>query len=390
MKSHLNIKNITINKMSSIMVIFWGLFFFFGAYEGYFPGGVGALTRYIIILWLVYMFLCVKSNILKVSKFQFIMIIWGLYYLSSLVWTENIQQAKIYVMSVILMVLTYVMTHYFVYEDNFCKKLNVILKIVSVSIAVLSIFFKIEIAMGTRKVLYLAGTYIDPNNQVAIIALGGGLCLTAIFQDKRRRILNVLGFVACCFSIFQCGSRSGIIILAFQVAIIMVFWHPEKNNLFKEIFKWLILLLLGLIVIYFMNNYISVDILDRLLGRGNLKFTDGTERERIWAVGREYFMKHPIRGNGWGTKECHNTFLTMLVDVGLLGNIPFYYLIYSIYQKAIKRKKIEVIMLLTSGLLPSFFIGAQNKRFFWVAITFSSILINCRKDKIGVSEKVIE
>lgn len=367
-----------------ISLIFWIAFILLSTYEGYFPDGIGGLTRYLLLLWMVFMILRIGSGIFLVKKDQFIWLVWLVYYLISLGWTTNLSQAQVYVFSVTLMTLLCIIIQYFSYGPDFWSRIMEIYKFASVSLAFLSIFFFIDIGAGTRRVLYIFNTYVDPNGQVATIAIGSGLSLCSVFDAEssiKKKIVNLIGFLICCYSVFQTGSRSGIVVLAVQFIIILLFWHPQNNNLFKEGAKWILLLLLGLIAIYFMTNYISVDIVDRLLGRGNLDFFDGTQREERWTVGLDYFFRHPIIGNGWGAFECHNTYLTMLVDVGVLGNLMFYYIIIKLYLKAFRNKDIQAIMILTSGLLPAFFIGAQNKRFFWGAIMLTSLLINCKEDK---------
>lgn len=365
-----------------ISLICWMLFIVFSTYEGYLPGRVGGVTRYLLILWLVVMALKLGSSIFLVKTDQFLWLIWWGYYFVSLAWTDNMAQASVYIFTVTLMTFLCVFIQYFNYGIDFCEYVICLFKFASVSVAFFSIFFFMDIGAGTRRVLYLFNTYVDPNGQVASIAIGSGLCLCSIFNAKnlKNKILNFVLFTICCFSIFQTGSRSGIVILIIQIMIIVLFWHPQNNNIFKEGAKWIVLLVLGGIAVYFMTNYISSDIIDRLLGRGSLEFLDGTQREERWAKGMEYFFRNPIMGNGWGTFECHNTFLTMLVDVGLIGNIVFYILIIRLYFNAFRKKNISAIMILTSGLVPAFFIGAQNKRFFWGAIMLASLLINCKGD----------
>lgn len=383
-KKYLNIEKGKKNISGRVNLFFWMMFVLFSTYEGYFPGGIGELTRYIIILWILYIFMDVKSQIYKICIPQFVLMLWFLYYLSSLMWTSNIEQAKTFVFTIALMVILYVMTQYYTYSDRVCVIINNIYKAVSVSAAVLSVFFYIDIAMGTRRVLYLFGVYIDPNNQVAIVGIGCGLCLYGIFSEVGiKRLYNMIGYIVCTYSIFQCGSRSGILVLATQIIIILLFWHSKKNNLFKESLKWIAIILLSIVALSLMSNYISVDIIDRLFGRGTLSFTNGTEREQIWLKGMGYFKQSPIFGNGWGAYECHNTFLTMLVDIGVLGNVLFYYVLIRLFIKSICTKDTAVLMLLTSAMVPAFFIGAQNKRFFWGALIVSSVLINCKGERHG-------
>lgn len=376
------IKKNNINSNNFIMVLFWSLFAFFSAYEGYLPSGIGGLTRYIIIFWVIYMALILKRKMLKVTYPQFAMLIWLFYYLCSIGWSKNVGQAKVYIFTISLMVVVYIMTQYFSYTGDMIKTILVIYKYVSCSLALLSVFFYTYIGAGTRRVLYIFDMYMDPNNQVAILSIGSGLCLLGILSGSYiKRLIDLSGYLVSVYSIFQCGSRSGIVILAIQIIIVMLFWHPQNNNIFKEIIKWIIIVFSGIIAIYFLSQYISGDVIDRLFGRGNLKFTDGTEREERWDVGIKYFLSSPVFGNGWGSFECHNTFLTMLVDVGIFGNAFFYYIIIRTFCKAINGRDIYVLMILLSGLVPSFFIGAQNKRFFWSAIILASIIVDCKKEK---------
>ena len=366
-----------------VIFIFWTLLAVLSAYEGYLPGNLGGMTRYILLFWLMVMFLRLGCEITSVRLDQFLWHIWWTYYVVSIAWSGNRAQAFVYVFTITLMMLLCVFTQYFSYSAEFCESIIRLFKFASVSIAFLSIFFHIDIGAGTRRVLYIFNTYTDPNGQVATIAIGSGLCLFGIFSTKivKNRIFNFLGFAICSFSIFQTGSRSGIVVWIVQILIILGFWHPTNNNLFKEGAKWAVIIAFGVIAVYLMSNHISSDIVDRLLGRGSLSFFDGTEREERWAKGIEFFLQHPIMGNGWGTFECHNTFLTMLVDIGLLGNLIFYVIIIRLYVNAFKKKDVERIMILTSGLLPAFFIGAQNKRFFWGAIILTSLLTYCKGDK---------
>lgn len=376
------LKKSSIKSNNFIMILFWSLFAFFSAYEGYLPSGLGGLTRYIIMLWIIYMALMLKRKMIKVTYPQFAMLVWLFYYVCSIGWSKNVGQAKVYVLTISLMVLVFIMTQYFAYSDDTIKFILVIYKYVSCSLALLSIFFYTYIGAGTRRVLFIFDMYIDPNNQVAILAIGSGLCLLDILSGNWiKKLINLIGYLISVFSILQCGSRSGIVILAVQIIIILLFWHPQKNSVFKESIKWIIILFSGMVAIYFLSQYISVDVIDRLFGRGNLKFTDGTEREERWELGMKCFLSSPILGNGWGSFECHNTFLTMLVDVGILGNALFYYIIVRLFYRSIRKKEVYALMILVSGLVPSFFIGAQNKRFFWSTIILASIMIDCKKEK---------
>ena len=141
----------------------------------------------------------------------------------------------------------------------------------------------------------------------------------------------------------------------------------------------MLILLVVLICFVVLINFVPEKIIERLFGLGELKFTDGTNREAKWAEGWARFLEDPIFGNGWGAFECHNTFLTILVDVGLFGALPLGMLFIDIVVKSLKKENAYALMVFIPEMVASFFIGAQNKRFFWVAIIISSIMVYCEK-----------
>lgn len=373
----------------AIFFAFWIVYLGLSIYEGYINAVLGSVTRFFLIGWTGYLIL---TLLLSKRKFvltgnQILMGVWILYYFCSLLWTPGFSQASLYVLTVVIMVVLYEILQLFPYKKSESDFLVSIYKIWSVSLAVLAIFFSQE-AIATRKVLVLFGNYIDPNNQVALMAVGSGLCLYSFFKTAgKRKLLEGVGFLICAFSIFQCGSRSGIVILAAQIIIVLFFLRDRRRKPSKTIFKWIAIIAFIVVAFYLMRQFLPQNIIDRLLGLGDLEFTDGTGRTERWAEGFKYFLEHPIFGCGWGAYECHNTFLTFLADLGILGNIPFYIVLCSLGIKAIKERNVVALLLLASGLLPGVLIGAQNRRFFWNAFILSTIVL--RADNKGKKNALI-
>ena len=78
----------------------------------------------------------------------------------------------------------------------------------------------------------------------------------------------------------------------------------------------------------------------------------------------------------------------MLCDVGLVGTSFFLCVLGIIGYKSIKSKNVLAIALLVTGFVPSFFIGAINKRFFWNAIIISMMVLRAHSNmssKVEVS-----
>lgn len=361
----------------------WAVFAFFVVYEAFLAEVTGGITKYFLLAWCFMMLMYNYRKLLQhFTSNQILISVWLIYYLFSLLWTDNFDQASIYVFTISLSVILFLVTTSFLYDRKDLELILSYFKYFSVILATLSLFFYITIAGGSRYVVSLLGISIDPNNQVALVGIGSGLCLLGTFSNKGiHRIIDLIAYAICLISVFRCGSRSGILLILSQIAIIFLLWQPENNTLFKRLLKWFSIAVIGFGCLFILNNFVSSDTIERLFGLGDLSFTDGTEREVIWSHGWSLFLEAPLFGNGWGSMECHNTYLTMLVDIGILGCFPFYVLLLKLSIKAMKKKEWSAFMLMVSGLLPSFFVGAQNKRFFWISIILPAIILYCKEEK---------
>ena len=108
-------------------------------------------------------------------------------------------------------------------------------------------------------------------------------------------------------------------------------------------------------------------------------YADGSGRMEMWGNVLNMLFRDGLTfliGAGWGTASIytggrvavHNSFLTMLCDVGLLGTLLFMLPIVMIVLRLLKRKEPAPVLLLGAQFIPSFFIDAINKRFFWNAV----------------------
>jgi hypothetical protein len=60
----------------------------------------------------------------------------------------------------------------------------------------------------------------------------------------------------------------------------------------------------------------------------------------------------------------------MLCDVGLIGSVVFFAPITYVSVKLLRERNMAPLMIFGAGMVPSIFIDAINKRFFWNAIIF--------------------
>lgn len=361
-------------------IIIMTIYLFFSLYEGYILI-LSSTTRWFLIFMIGYFIMFRKKIIIQ--RHQVLIICWYIYYFISLSWTspDALNQAKLYIYTITSMVLLFFFLAGIRYSEDFVMYLIKIYQILSGMLGVCALFSNTMIGAGTRKVLVIFGKYMDPNNQVALFAIGTAISLNNLFCKKgKNKIIDIMILGINSYGILMTGSRSGIVILFVQIILVLL-WKSKEQKWRKYIGKWA-LIILGIFVMYCMiKQYLPQEVFERLFGLGNLKFTDGTERELKWATGLEIWKTHPIFGCGWGSYESHNTFLTFLIDTGIFGTVFIFITIIDIGIKALKKKSILAILMMFTGLIPAFFIGAQNKRFFWNSLIIPVIIISTVQNK---------
>ncbi|WP_162607974.1 O-antigen ligase family protein [Parabacteroides sp. An277] len=251
--------------------------------------------------------------------------------------------------------------------------------LVSASLVILGLFFSRPITEDneTRNVVYLFGLAPDPNNLLTLYSVCFSISIYYALFLKRMRIINYVLTLLSVYVIFNTGSRSGIIILLFLTSIL--FWYGQKDKPLHSKVKITIVAILILFVIYLLLPvFLSDSVYDRIMGKGELAFMDSTGREVRWSTAlNEWLNSNILFGLGLGSAPAHSTFITMLVALGIIGYTFFLIFIFGTVIKIIRQGNVLALLLFVSPMLQSFFIDAQNKRFFWNGIIFPYLLYNC-------------
>ena len=206
---------------------------------------------------------------------------------------------------------------------------------------------------------------------MALYSIGSALALYSLAVEKKWIIINIFILIVNCLAILLTGSRSGILLLLIQIIFLFVLNQAQIGGGKK------ILLIIGLsMLLLFLLKILPQEVSDRLLGRGELQFTNSTGRDILWENGILAWQKNIFWGNGWGALSCHNTYLTFLVDIGIFGVTIFLFIMGTVVKKAIKKQNVISLLLIVSGIFPSFFIDAQNKRLFWNAMLIPMVILN--------------
>ena len=273
-------------------------------------------------------------------------------------------------------------------EASYIDHIILCVQIASTSMAVLGLFKSetYQYTNAARQVLTLHNTQIDPNDLSALYIVGVVIGLDLLYEKKGYLVLNIISVVAGLITILMTGSRGGLVSVISIIALIFILSNKKKG--IKNIIVSMLIIIVILAVLYTLTSkFVSTASLTRIftIEDSKIGYARGTGRMALWKYGFSLFLQKPLMGWGWGGYNTmgvasHNTYLSMLLDTGIIGMILFIVPMVMINIRAFKSGKPLVIMLLLAGLIPSLFIDAINKRFFWNGIILALIVLQDRED----------
>lgn len=359
---------------------YWCLSFF----EGFISGAVGAISRYYIIIFIIYLLLSAKK--LFIGWKAVIISIWAIYYFASLLWSPHPEQGMIYLNSLLSMSLLTIIISGLSFDNRFIRINMRMIAFFSFLLGGLGLFLSNPYLgrISTRQVLTLFGVQLDPNNMVALYAYGVAIGLHSIMDSKLNGIIKSCYLIATlinAYDILMTGSRSGIVVLL-VLFLISFFYQSEEERKTSLFFRRVFFIAIIIMATYLAVSYMPRDIFLRITGQDvNLAFTDSTGRSERWKEGLNLLWEtRPILGCGWGAFECHGTFFTFLVDTGIIGIVLIGSVVLGILIDCIRRKKGVAILIFAAGMIPSILIGAQNRRFFWNALIVPIMILNAMEE----------
>ncbi len=359
-----------------------GFYFLISFFEPYFIGVIGSVTRYYIFFVMV---VAIYSEGLTIKKKRYLImfIIWLAYKFFSLLWTSNYFVFHQHVITTVGMIGLLVALSSYTPSKGLIKLLLLLEWLGSFTIGVLAIFNSVPFLgqFNERMVLQLFGQTLDPNNEAAFLAVAVAISLYMIIIKNNNIIINGVVVLVNTYALLITGSRGGLLTLfGLLIAIVLI---SKRSVGFK------ISLLTGLAAALFVSwiwlkANLSSDIFMRLFDFSS--YEGGSSRTDLWGMAFELLSENfnIIFGAGWGAYEgyngmsgsLHNTFISMLCDVGIIGSCLFWGPIISTCKKMIQSDNILPVLLIITGFVPSFFLEAINKRFFWNVIFILFIYCN--------------
>ncbi len=278
--------------------------------------------------------------------------------------------------------------------------------------AVISVLSPLVLGQGdvvsTNNVQRYGGLWGDQNEFAGMLLVLIPLCIAIIFTTGKKNLKIIF---SVCTAILFAGflltySRSGFIAFCVMCVVAMFKFIRGKNRL--RILGVLVpCIIVGFIVIYYTigESIISrVETLRILESRESVR-TETSLNMRYYyyfELFPELFAKHPLLGVGFRgfvlnnpiyKQISHNTFIEVLTGTGLLGFIPFVFILYLTWRDIRKARdgltsdgdsyylvwySNSLEMGFISFLVVGLFYSLDINKILWLTITLSSILLNIR------------
>lgn len=378
-----------------------------------FQGNVTATLNKLIGAYLV--FLVITSGSLKYigetfrNKKALFIILFGLVSIASIYVSKDPAYSIRYLVKLGLLIISYFVLTLLIRD---IKTLNyaIIALIAGTVISVLSPLFlghgDIATANGLER---YGGLWGDQNEFAGMLLVLIPLCTAIIFTTGSKGLKTVLTISAVILfaGFLLTYSRSGFIAL-FVLCVIAMFKFIQGKNRARTLAILVPCLIIGFIVVYYT---IGDNIISRVETLRILESKESVRQENSLSVRYYYyfelfpklFAEHPLLGVGFRgfvlnnpiyKQISHNTFIEVLTGTGLLGFIPFMFILYLTWRDIRKARtglslhnvnsmylarysnalEMGFFAFLTVGL----FYSTDINKMLWLTITLSSVLLNIR------------
>jgi O-antigen ligase len=363
--------------------------------------GVSSVTRYIgivtSIIWLVSALL--RKKVRKPHIFHLFVLLFILWNITSLFWTlavdESIQQVKTYIQLFIFM--------YIIWDLYLTlKAVNSALQVFVAGCYVLIITTVFNYSLGREIGLYSGGRFAGVGNAdelALILTLGLPIAwhlATSSDNQNNNKILRLLNFAyipGALFAILLTGTRTAL----FAVIPAFVYILGTSRRL-KPILRFSSLVVfVG--AMFWLEPLIPRSIIERLGTTGASIMTgDLGGRVNLWLQSLSLFYIHPVLGVGGGALSsiyvmgamAHNTFLSVLTEIGLIGFILFSCILVVTILQAINQEKAYAILwatIIAIWTIGVFTLTWEYRKVTWLILTL--IVVSAKLPNKHIVQKKI-
>lgn len=294
------------------------------------------------------------------------------------------------------------------FEIIFLKMWNISSVVISLMCITGVILYNMNIDNSWVEAFRATGPFDDSNLAATYILISIGLI--SIYNIKLKSKIISYNTLLNIIALILTSSRGAYLSALISVIFIIILSLLRKNIKFVKCFiKMIIPISLILIIVIMLNSDLFMQALNRGTSSGESIFED--VRFIIWSVCIYLWKQNPILGIGigafydlsvsthlWYTKKliAHNTYISFLVETGIIGFCVFISLPIIIVFNLIKlikfSRNIEIIFLLFSliSVYISFIsINLQNFRCIWVLFAYTCYKISLELNIIKAKEDLL-
>ena len=355
----------------------YALYFLLAPMEDLLTGAMGTFGRYLAIIIVLIGALELRGSkiILKLDVKNTCMLMMMLLTVLSLVWSIDKDKTLGRFQPYLLLPSLCLFTSMLCFNEHEFRWITTASIVGGVITAIYTLRMGNTITAYGRTILNEAN---DPNNLAAHFLLPAALAWENTMCNKGwRRVLFAATFGLFTFTILMTGSRGGFLSL-----IVIVFSYLLFSRAFKHIYVIVITFILVILLIYFLPSFLPEALQKRMFMVENYT-GGGAGRRDLWRTAVQRILPNMgLLGCGAGTsgvkmqevigyyKGIHNTYLTLIVEFGLLGIPIFLVMIKSIFSQNFKRKFYIGAAMLAGICVAIFFLDSYAKKFFWNIILF--------------------
>lgn len=300
-----------------------------------------------LLLMVVWIF---SSRKIEIKGLVVNYIVLFLYYLVGLMWSINIDnsfsQLFVFLLPTILMC---AIISYNLQNRSDFKRIIIGYLIGCTILSVYAFVMRKQILLNAQYAEMERVTVLgqDANEMAILMDIGIGMLLQYL-ANERKAIEKIIAWgviLFWSFVIFSTGSRTGSIILVGLMGVYLI------NNKKKGVY----MLPLMLVGIFFVVQYVSEGVLERLLETSeSIQSNDFSFRGAIWRNGWSCFMEENIVlgvgydnfssmlvKHGLHSSASHNTYLSYFVNGGMIGFLIFLIIVYKFADLVFKVRRID-------------------------------------------------
>lgn len=277
-----------------------------------------------------------------------------------------------------------------------------ILRLMRIVVLIMAAYMFLMIITGNAVYLYkrLIWDYSLNSNSLGMAVAQMIVMLLAISFNKeivQRPIVSYFAIIIMFYILLLTGSRTALLSAVAAVCVTFLYLGMT-NRIHGKSMLYVIAPVIILIVLFYVIQNANIAVLKRLTIAAVVE-TGGTGRTDIWlAAMTNIFPQHPIFGIGFGGNNVlnalygivsknvgiHNMYISLLVQVGIVGAAGFLGVFFCHFYKIVKSIKLDIRMILPAMMLLAGFINGFgeevfNERFMWMALGLYYLIHNLKQ-----------